>query len=69
VTLPVRDPMITKIQAGYIEHSDNGVRRCSSCRFYTEGTCDLVTGMIEPYGGCNLYEVADWVARGAMQYE
>lgn len=67
--LPVYDPVITKDQAGYQEHMDNGIKRCASCIHYTEGTCEIVTGMIEPYGGCNFYEVADWVARGALQHE
>lgn len=58
---PVTDPYVTKEQAGYTEHTDDGMRRCSTCAMYTDGSCDLVTGMIEPYGGCNLYEQAQWV--------
>lgn len=53
--------MIPKEAAGYIEHEDPGLRRCSSCIMYTNGSCDLVEGLIEPYGGCNFYEPADWV--------
>jgi hypothetical protein len=57
--------MLLKEQAGYTEHMDNGIRRCASCRFYTKGSCEFVTGMIEPYGGCNLYEAATWVGSPA----
>jgi hypothetical protein len=48
--------MITKEEAGYIEHMDTGDRRCSTCDMYTTGTCSLVIGLIEPYGGCKFYE-------------
>jgi hypothetical protein len=58
---PTTDPSVTKEDAGYIEHMDDGMRRCSTCVMYNNGSCDLVLGMIEPYGGCNLYEAAPWV--------
>lgn len=67
--VPVSDPQVLKEQAGYHENMNNGIKRCASCRFYSDGTCEIVTGMIEPYGGCNFYQVADWVARGALQHE
>ena len=60
----VSSPVYTKEQAGYVQHYvpvDDGNKRCGTCAFFTEGTCDLVIGLIEPYGGCEFYQPATYL--------
>lgn len=46
--------MISKQEAEYQLSVQDA--QCEGCSMYTNGSCDLVLGMIEPYAVCKFFE-------------
>ncbi len=58
--------MIDKLTAGYISVSPNELQ-CENCVMFKWGSCDLVSGMIEPYAVCNNWQSASFDAPSVGQ--
>lgn len=48
-------PQISRNAAGYISPSPI-TAQCGNCAMFTDGSCDLVLGLIETFGICAYWE-------------